>query len=78
MPRKRQFAGEIVELNRALQRIANAHDDVTYVDLWPALATAEGSLRSQYTNDSLHLNGAGYAAWVQVLRPFLSKLSKTD
>lgn len=32
------------------------------VDYGPALATAEGALRRDLTDDGIHLNGAGYAA----------------
>ena len=41
----------------------------TYIDRWPRLADEAGQLRTAYTQDMLHLNGAGYAAWVEELRP---------
>ena len=46
--------------------------DATWLDLWPVLSDGAGSLRAQFTGDSLHLNGAGYAAWVEALRPLLT------
>jgi lysophospholipase L1-like esterase len=71
MPRKDAFAAEIVELNELLRSMAEVRATTTFVDLWPALAAPDGSLRSEFTIDNLHLNGAGYAAWVEVLRQYI-------
>jgi lysophospholipase L1-like esterase len=71
MPRVRSMAGTIRDLNERYARIA-VDAGATYVDLWPALATSDGALRDEFTLDHLHLNGAGYRAWVEVLRSHLS------
>lgn len=69
MPRTRQFANDIVDLNNALQDVvAAAPDNVVYLDLWPVLATPDGRLRDEFSIDHLHLNGAGYKAWTDLLR----------
>lgn len=73
MPRTSGFTTVVSRLNDEYQRIAAAAD-AEYVDLWPALATARGTLRSDYTRDGLHLNGAGYREWVEVLRPRLQSV----
>jgi lysophospholipase L1-like esterase len=75
MPRTARFRDDIRLLNdayRALVDAAPAH--VQYLDLWPALADEQGLLRSAFTEDGLHLGGAGYAAWVDVLRPHVQKV----
>ncbi len=73
MPRSLVFRNEISSLNERYQEIAEAApEQVRYLDLWPALATPDGALRPEMTADSLHLNGAGYRAWVDVLRPIIS------
>jgi lysophospholipase L1-like esterase len=41
----------------------------TNVDLWPALSDGRGGLRAEFTPDKLHLNGLGYAEWVDTLSP---------
>ncbi|MFE3054183.1 hypothetical protein [Nocardia sp. NPDC059239] len=51
-----------------------AQADAVYIDLWPALADANGALRQEFTRDGLHLSGAGYAAWIEVLRPHIAAL----
>ncbi|MFE2960118.1 GDSL-type esterase/lipase family protein [Nocardia tengchongensis] len=73
MPRKAKFADRIREVNSAAWEIA-AEADATYIDLWPALADANGALRPEFTRDGLHLSGAGYAAWIEVLRTHVAAL----
>ena len=70
MPRKPAYTELITTLNNDYARIAEDLD-ATFIDLWPALASAEHGLRDDFTSDHLHLNGAGYRAWVEVLRPHL-------
>lgn len=74
MPRQAKFADRIRHLNAVNQDIA-AGAGAEYIDLWPALADTEGALRAEYTRDKLHLGGAGYAAWVEVLRPHVERFS---
>lgn len=71
MPRTKRMAPTIQGLNEHYARIAG-NAGATYVDLWPELAAPDGSLRDEFTLDHVHLNGAGYDAWVRVLRPLLA------
>lgn len=70
MPRKATFADQVHALNLRYALIAR-DAGATWLDLGPVLSDGAGSLRAQFTADSLHLNGAGYAAWVDALRPLL-------
>ena len=63
-------ADAIVETNRLLQALCE-EKGVTYIDLWPALANADGLLDSRYTNDGLHLVGEGYLVWRDALKPYV-------
>jgi lysophospholipase L1-like esterase len=76
MPRTADFAEEIRLLNRQYLRLAETRATVTYLDLWPALADENGLLARRYTLDRLHLNGAGYRAWVDVLRPLVADVAQ--
>jgi lysophospholipase L1-like esterase len=77
MPRTVKYREEIAHLNRLYRAaVAEAGANVTYLDLWPALATPEGALRADLTQDNVHLNGDGYRAWVDVLRPNIDDLTK--
>ena len=70
------YRDEIVALNRRYRElVAAAPEHVRYLDLWPALATPEGALRSELTEDKLHLNGRGYAEWVGALRPIMAEIA---
>jgi lysophospholipase L1-like esterase len=74
MPRALVFRDEIVALNLLFQNlVANAPDCVRYLDLWDALATPEGALRPELTEDKLHLNGNGYREWVGAIRPIMTE-----
>ncbi|MCK9878995.1 GDSL-type esterase/lipase family protein [Frankia sp. Ag45/Mut15] len=70
LPRQQRFADRIEALNARYRRIA-ATAGAQYLDLWPVLAAPDRSLRRELTVDGLHLNAAGYRAWVEILRPHL-------
>jgi lysophospholipase L1-like esterase len=73
MPRGREFAERIQQANIHLRQFsATVH--AQYLDLWPALALDDGELNPQYSDDRLHLNAAGYEAWLAELRPALERL----
>ena len=73
LPRGKDFAETIRSINRHIWQYAPTQY-VRYLDLWPALATPEGELGPDFTNDQLHLTDAGYEAWVNELRPGLDTL----
>lgn len=60
----------VTDLNLRLRAIA-ADNGAKYVDLWPALADADGKLDRRFTNDGLHLTGEGYKAWAALLLPYV-------
>lgn len=76
MPRKAAFRDDVRALNDRYQALAATTPLTDYIDLWPALATPQGTLRPEMTRDKLHLTGAGYRAWTEVLRPLLAQLDR--
>lgn len=70
LPRKAKHAPRLQRLNAEYAGIAQRHG-ATFIDLWPAFADEQQRLRSDWTNDSLHLLGSGYAAWAPLLLPHL-------
>ncbi|MCM1377112.1 MAG: GDSL-type esterase/lipase family protein [Clostridium sp.] len=61
----------IQALNFRLKEIASRYDS-EYIDLWPALEDkSSGRLIRDYTFDGLHLNGKGYKAWMELIKPYL-------
>jgi lysophospholipase L1-like esterase len=73
LPRGREFADRIREANIHLRQFS-ATTHAQFLDLWPALALDDGELNPIYSDDRLHLNDAGYEAWLQELRPALVRL----
>lgn len=70
MPRGARLAAEVRDLNTRYKALADTRPEVAYLDLWPALADGD-AMCSDFSFDRVHLNGAGYRAWVSVLRPAL-------
>lgn len=61
----------IPEVNRRIKEIA-VRNGCTYIDLTDALQDPKtGKLKKAYTNDGLHLTGAGYKAWMSVVEPYV-------
>jgi lysophospholipase L1-like esterase len=73
LPRAREFADQIQTANIHLRQFA-ATVRAQYLDLWPALALESGELNPAFSDDQLHLNAAGYDAWLGELRPALERL----
>lgn len=62
----------IKKFNEEIKRIAR-ENGATYVNLWPALADSQGNLKKAYTNDGLHLTGAGYKAWAGSIKSLVTE-----
>lgn len=73
MPREREMFPQVHEANIHLRQFAPTVR-AQYLDLWTALATADGALDPNFSDDRLHLNDAGYQAWLAQLRPALELL----
>lgn len=58
--------------NNEIKKIAQSRG-LTYIDLWPAMAGHDGKLRREFTNDGLHLKGAGYRAWTDAIRKYVEE-----
>lgn len=63
----------IDDINQRLERFAAAAG-IQFVDLNDRLADDDGRLRSDFSDDGLHLNAPGYAVWANALVPRLEAL----
>ena len=61
---------QIKNINSVLRRMAGDYDAV-FVDLYPLFIEEGEKLDPEFTNDGLHLTGAGYAVWKEAVAPFL-------
>ncbi|MGA1837856.1 GDSL-type esterase/lipase family protein [Herbiconiux sp. 11R-BC] len=74
LPRGSEYAEFVKEINRHVWQFAatvRAH----YLDLWPVMALDDGELNPAFTTDRLHLNDAGYEAWLSELVPALERVN---
>lgn len=71
---KRIFGKEqtIRDINALLEAYA-AKNDISWINLYPAFADEKGNLRSDLTNDGLHLLGPGYIIWREILLPYINE-----
>lgn len=58
------------ELNERYTALAD-EEGVTYVDIASVVTAKDGALRSDYTFDGGHVNGAGYTAIIEIVRPYV-------
>lgn len=61
-----QKTAHILYINSELKKMS-LERKLVYVNLYDAFTDAEGKLDARYTNDGLHLTGAGYLRWKEVL-----------
>lgn len=65
----------IPALNAKIKDIAKRYG-CTYISTTEALQDPKtGKLKREYTNDGLHLTGAGYKAWVKLLEPYVKEMT---
>ena len=62
----------VKEFNERIKGIADSRG-LKYLDLWTVLADENGNLKKEYTNDGLHLTGAGYRAWTGHIERYLDE-----
>ncbi|MDO9451914.1 MAG: GDSL-type esterase/lipase family protein [Stagnimonas sp.] len=60
-------------LNAYVLGLCAAHPGCIGADATTALSDADGNLRQEFSFDTTHLNGPGYAAWAAVLRPLVDQ-----
>lgn len=62
----------VPEINERLAEMAD-EKGFTWVNLYPHFADENGNLRADLTNDGLHLMGAGYLLWKDIIMPYVKE-----
>ena len=62
-------------INKAVRQIAE-NEGATFIDLFSHFADERGQMKISYTNDGLHLLGAGYLLWKEILMPFINSIAQ--
>ncbi|MGB9798642.1 MAG: GDSL-type esterase/lipase family protein [Thermanaerothrix sp.] len=76
LPRARGYAKRILRINAELERLAHRFS-YTFVNLFPHFADANGQIRSELSNDKLHLMAIGYDLWVEQIKPLIKNLTSS-
>lgn len=63
----------ILFINEKLKEICQ-QNNLTYIDLFSALADSDNQLESCYTNDGLHLMDSGYKVWTEIVKPYVNEI----
>lgn len=64
---------EIQDLNVQYKELALEYENCTYVDLYDSFITENGEVETGLlSTDGVHLNGAGYEAWVDVIAEYIA------
>jgi lysophospholipase L1-like esterase len=63
---------DIRQLNESLEAIAGERGH-TYIDLYTPFAGGEGKLNPDYSIDGLHVNGAGYLLWKDLIEIYVNE-----
>lgn len=77
LPRAEDYTDRIKDINIHLRQFASTVK-AEWVDLWPVFADDKDELRTDYSEDRLHVNAQGYAAWREELVRALDKPSVID
>jgi len=60
----------ILQVNKELVKLCS-EKGITYLNIHPSFSDKEGKLKSEFTNDGLHLLGKGYLVWKKQIQKYL-------
>ena len=70
--RRAHLWSTMVEVNDALQALADEHDHVQFLDTSTPMLSEDGTVMDGLlVEDGLHMNANGYAIWADVIKPVL-------
>jgi lysophospholipase L1-like esterase len=68
LPRQASFRPKVEALNAQILHLASERA-LPFIDLYPSFVSPEGGIRKELTYDDLHLSGAGYHKWQELIQP---------
>ncbi|MBU0561649.1 MAG: sialate O-acetylesterase [Bacteroidetes bacterium] len=63
-------SNSVLIVNEGLQKLAHEMN-YSYLDLYSSFADENGVLKPEFTNDGLHLTGAGYMLWKSLIEKYV-------
>jgi lysophospholipase L1-like esterase len=77
LPRDAEYKEQVEAYNSEIEVIARETGSA-YIDLYSHFVDTDGSIRNTFSNDELHLHGAGYQLWQQLITPYLETIPPQD
>lgn len=76
---RQKYWPEMQRANRLIRSFCEREDNAVFIDIVPAMHDREGRLRKDFfVFDGVHMNDKGYAAWTEVIRPFVEEISSSE
>ncbi|MEM8766265.1 MAG: GDSL-type esterase/lipase family protein [Pseudomonadota bacterium] len=69
LPRAVEYRDRVERLNQAVKDAVAG--SANWIDLYPLFLADDGSIDDGFSNDELHLNGAGYLVWRDAIRDYV-------
>ena len=74
-PARQYLESEEMEYNRLITNMSKKDDLLTFIDIWEAMLTEDGSRVPQlFVDDGLHINAEGYKIWTKLVRSHLKSV----
>ncbi|WP_051359853.1 GDSL-type esterase/lipase family protein [Adhaeribacter aquaticus] len=67
---ERNYQEQITQLNQVYKNLSKKYS-LTFVNLYPSFSNKNGLKKEFDSGDHIHLNGAGYLKWGEIIRPYL-------
>ena len=64
--------GKQAELNEKVKALADARDDLAFIDVVPAMMKPDGTPKDIFVADNLHMTPEGYALWTPLVNTALN------
>ncbi len=70
-PSREKFLPVVKEANDLIQSFIRKNPNTFYIDVFSRMLNEDGSFKSIYLDDNLHMTHEGYAIWTQALKPVM-------
>ena len=69
-PQNVQTKPLVDNINATIKKVIGTNSNTVFLDFTPSFAAPDGSLKSEFNLDGVHLNQSGYKLWGELLAPY--------
>jgi lysophospholipase L1-like esterase len=70
LPRSSELEAPIPNLNQGVEKLS-VRSPCEFIDIFPLCADTWGAIRTEYSDDGVHLRPDGYVVWLKAIRPLI-------